>query len=234
GSLGMVVLDNGGLAMGDGFTLNREVLANQRGGVLAVADGATATPNSNLHGDGGMRQEGPGARVLAVDTAFQGDWVVGEGHLVLDRDARLGNSLLFLDGGGVRFSAAFDDLRAITVTDKGGVLDAGGHSVRLENGVFGTGDLTYTGDGIFNVTGPVTHLARPDLTGATTLIGGVGTGSLQLGTAAVYHLGGQDRQVRDIQGTGTIQLDAGNTLTLRAGYDAENPGTQFDGTLNGG
>jgi fibronectin-binding autotransporter adhesin len=233
GSLGMVVLDNGGLAMGDGFTLARDVLVNARGGVLGVDTGQSATLNSNLHGDGGVRKEGGGDLVLAVDTAFQGNWVVGDGHLVIDRDARLGNSSLWLDGGGLRFSAAFDDLRTVTVTGNGGVLDAGGHAVRLENGVLGDGDVTYTGGGQFTVTGVLGHAGNTVVNNATTLSGGVGSGSLILSSDAVYNLDGQDRQVRDIQGSGTVQLDDGHLLTLLAEFDADNPEVLFNGTLTG-
>lgn len=231
GSQGIVVLDGGGLGMGNGFNLTRDVMINSGGGHFAVQAGGTATVQGDVTGEGSVTLAGEGNLVLATDTAFAGSWILRGGNLVLDSDARLGASSLIMDGGGILFSDAFDDLRTVLIGDGGARFDNGGHTITLQNALAGIGDVRYRGDGEFIVTGPALYAGNTWIESGT-VTGAVSVAGLDVAAGAAWNLGGANRVLTDLSGGGTVDLQ-GQQLRLITG-PAEEAATQgFDGTLTG-
>jgi autotransporter-associated beta strand protein len=275
---GVVVLDsNGGLGLASGLNFTRNLFVDPGGGGLAVA-GGSATISSALTGSGAIGVNGttvvagslsaiiptlnPG-RLILHDTpsyqgsAFTGSWNVYGGQLVLDNDASLGQGgNLNLEGGGIVFAQAFNDLRTVRVTRyqdiqgnvlRGGTFDNNGFGapatcavntgnpcpIQLQ-AITGTGDAAFTGTGAFQI-GQANWLGDTTIKQGT-VIGNMPTSTnLNVSLGATYNLGGADQSIQKLTGQGLVQL-GGNQLTINVPAPSKAdpaPVTTFDGVFTG-
>lgn len=146
------------------------------------------------------------------------------------------------DGGTLQDEAATGATffcNAITVGATGGALDSGGSRVvQLPNTISGTGNLTYTGAGVFQVS-------KDSHTGATLVTGtarleGTAAGSLTSGSAfAVFNgasieLSGFNQTIAAVGGNGTVVSDGGPaTLTISGSTSGSFSGTLQNSTNAG-
>jgi autotransporter-associated beta strand protein len=138
-----------------------------------------------------ITKQGTGTWTLTGTNTSDAPVTITGGAIAADTNARLGlGGPLTLNGGAFRYTAAFDDLRALVVGSSGGSLDTQNYSVTHSTGISGTGTLAKLGSGTLT------------LSAANTLSGSV---SLAAGTLAVAH--------DSALGTGTLSLDGG---TLQA------------------
>ena len=233
GANGTVILDGGGMGLGNGFSLGRDVVINSGGGHFAVAAGSSATLAANVSGRGSVSKEGEGDLVLAVNTAFEGLWAINAGRVVIDANERFGSSLINVNGGGLLFSDDVDDMRLVTVGDSGAVLDNGGNTVTLDGGVLGSGVVSYRGAGQFLVDGPMLYSDSAILAG--TVIGRLPlSGNVDIAAGANWLLGGVDASVGLLQGEGSVGLGTNTLVVDIPQRDSEaDPVPQFSGVLSG-
>ncbi|MDI1301777.1 MAG: autotransporter domain-containing protein [bacterium] len=232
GSAGsMLALDDGGIYLASGMTLGNDVVVNSGGGRFGV-DAGTATLANDISGAGVLAKVGAGNLALAGSTSATGTWRVDAGALVLDQDARLGTTALVLNGGRVLYGAAFDDLRALTVTNSGGGLDNNGHDIHITNAISGGGQLTFSGSGHFLVDEQMTNTGGTRIV-AGTVTGLIGHGDLEVLTGARYELGNQDQVVAQLSGAGSIELGSHNLTALFYGSILTPSSSIFDGTISG-
>lgn len=227
---GVVALNDGGLVISDGLALTQDLVIDNGGGRIGVSSGEAMLAN-DISGTGTMTKIGAGDLVLAGTSSHVGAWRVQAGDLVLDSDARLGGAGLELAGGGIEFAAAFNNLRSIDLLGSGRV-DNGGFTVTL-GGIAGwdvAEVLTFTGAGTTTLAGAQTGAGDTEVAQGT-VVGAIGTGGLTLGSGTTYRLGGANRTVGALSGTGAVELGT-NTLTIAMGVDDELD-TSFGGTLSG-
>lgn len=232
---GVVALNDGGLYLSSGLTLARDMAVDNDGGRIGVTSGQVVLAN-DISGTGTMEKVGAGNLVLAGTSSHTGDWRISAGKLVLDSDARLGNAALELFGGGILFSAAFNDLRSIDL-GLNGTINNGGFDVTL-NGVTNWGlsgafrkTLIFEGSGTTTLAGVQGGNGDTRVV-AGTVVGAIATGVLTVEAGATYGLGGADRTVGALAGGGDVVL-GGNRLAiaLESGDDA--PVGAFTGVISG-
>jgi len=236
GTNGIVVFDDGGLGMNDGFVLTRDTVVNSGGASFTVLGEGLATVAGNLRGEGEIIKNGTGDLEFLANTTFAGSWRVSQGSLVLDSNARLGSSALTLDGGALRFSADIADFRGFRI-DAGAVLDNAGHDVTVTGDITGwvAGQTTtFRGAGEFRLLGEAAGDGMTVIeSGRVT--GDVANGTLQIDAGARWSLGGSDRQLALLAGAGDVDL-GGNRLDVRMVQPADEdvpPGGTFDGVISG-
>ncbi|MFZ5756916.1 MAG: autotransporter domain-containing protein [Pseudomonadota bacterium] len=235
GTDGIVVLDDGGLGMGDGFTLTRDVVVNSGGGSFTLTDDGTATLAGNLNGEGTIVKNGEGDLALLSTTNFTGIWSVEGGALVLDDDSRLGNTQLFLRGGGLRFTADEDALRGFTVSEGRAFLDNGGHDVTVDGDIYGwlsDSSMVFQGGGDTVIAGSVLGDGHTVIE-AGHVTGDIASGDLDVQAGAAWTLGGGNRSVSGLEGGGLIHLGSQRLTVAMPSGDEEEEMFQFDGVIDG-
>ncbi|HWA85854.1 MAG TPA: autotransporter-associated beta strand repeat-containing protein, partial [Opitutus sp.] len=223
-TVGAVALSSGSIT-GSGGTLTGSSYAVQAGGISA-----------NLGGSGALTKSGSGTVVLTGVNSYSGGTAVTGGLLEISSDAALGTGALLLAGGGIKYGAAFDNLRAWSPGGSGAVIDTNGF------------DVTYAGDGITGNTyftkqgaGTLTLTGTHDFTGGFTSIN---EGTLQLGdsghvlpdatavviNAGTFALGAADETIGSLVGYGGthVTLTSGHALTINETSD-----TTFSGVIAG-
>lgn len=232
---GVVALDDGGLYMANGLTLTQDLVVGATGGRVGVTSG-TATLADDISGSGSMTKVGGGDLVLAGTSSHDGSWVVQNGNLVLDSDARLGNAALQLAGGGIKFAAAFNDLRNVNVVSSG-IIDNNGFNVTLASVTgwdatsAGTNTLVFTGGGTTTLAGTQTGMGNTRIQSGT-VVGAIAGGALYVGAGASYVLGGADRTVEALTGNGNLVL-GGNRFTIAIGAEDPPLPNAFTGLVSG-
>lgn len=236
GTNGIVVFDDGGLGMTDGFTLTRDTVVNSGGASFTVVEAGTATVAGNLRGEGEIIKNGEGDLEFIANTTFAGSWRVSQGSLVLDSNNRLGSSTLTLDGGGLRFSSDIADFRGFVI-DTGAVLDSQGHAVTVAGDITGWADgqeTTFRGGGDFTLLGNADGLGDTVIESGR-VSGDLAGGSLRVDAGAQWLLGGSDRRIGLLTGDGVVDLGA-NRLDVNMVTPTEDgvaPGGLFAGVLTG-
>jgi fibronectin-binding autotransporter adhesin len=221
GSIGTLNLGTGG-SVG---TLNAATVTGGSG---------TATVNFNhtgtyefalqLTGKLAANHSGPGTAILTGNNTYSGTTTATAGLFQIDANSRLGTSTLTLNGGGIRYGAAFDDLRAFTLGTNGGTLDTDGHNVSHTPAISGSGRLTKTGTGTLRLTGGTSH------SGGTT----IKSGTLAVTAAGSINHASGDLVVGDSSGdSGALNL-AGGTISNGSGWLGYESGSNGSATLTGG
>lgn len=234
---GVVALDDGGLLLADTLTMTQDLVLDNGGGRIGVESG-NATLASVVSGTGNIAKTGNGTLVLAGTSTHAGDWYVSGGSLLLDSDSRLGSSGLILDGGTLSFGAAFNDLRTVGLTERGGFIDNNGLDITLSNGfdgweelLSGTVTLNFTGNGTTLLTG-TTQTSGATGVNAGRVEGAIGSGVLTVESGATYALGSADRNIASLTGAGLVDL-GNRTLNIRLTDDKTAPPSNFEGQITG-
>lgn len=240
GSGGVVGLKRGGLVVDDGVDLDRDLVISSGGGRVGVNSGEGIL-SGDVTGTGELAKIGTGDLVLLGDSNFTGRWLVSDGALVINSNARLGsNTDLTLSGGGLRFSDDVSDLRSFNVTRSGGYIDNGGYVVDLTNdinGWNGQATLTFidsggTGSGSTTLGNNITGTGSTVIESGT-VTGGIARGDLRLYTGTRYNLGDQNRQISKLLGRGVVNLGA-QDLTIALDYDhATGTAPSYAGNITG-
>ncbi len=163
---------NGGIRYGAAFNDLRDIAFTANGGRIDT-NGFDVTYSSTLSGvvSGNFTKTGNGTLTLAGNnniTGTGGVAVLG-GALQIDSDARLGGgtgALNFQNRSGIRYGAAFNNLRSITLAASGGSLDTNGFDVSYSNVISGSGPFVKRG------AGGLTFTTNQTFTGATTIEAG--------------------------------------------------------------
>lgn len=174
---------------------------------IRVGDGSilgaryTATINSVIDGEGGINKADLGTLVLGGNNQYQGGTQVSGGVLQVSADNNLGatGTGIGLSGGTLRYGAAFDTARVVTLSDGGGAVDTNGNSVVLLSAVTGSGTLTKLGDGKLTLTQDSSFDGQTTIRNGTLQLGNGGTGG---------NVGG------DIVDDATLAINRSDTLTL--------------------
>ncbi|HVU23275.1 MAG TPA: autotransporter-associated beta strand repeat-containing protein [Opitutus sp.] len=181
---------------------------------IEVADGS-ASVDAVLGGaltNGGLVKSGAGTLSLTGTNTYAGGTTITGGSVQIDSDARLGTGTLALDGGGIRFGAAFSDLRAFTIGNGGASFDTNGFNLTFANalGSTGNGGITKLGAGTLTLTAANTYAGATTIAAGTLALGGAGT--LGSTTAALNVTGG----TLDLGGksvtTGAVTLSGGGAI----------------------
>ncbi|MCS3604148.1 fibronectin-binding autotransporter adhesin [Buttiauxella sp. BIGb0471] len=152
--------------------------------VIRVGDGTllgaryTATINSVIDGEGGINKADLGTLILGGNNQYQGGTQVSGGVLQVSADNNLGaaGTGIGLSGGTLRYGAAFDTARVVTLSNGGGAVDTNGNSVSLLSAVTGSGTLTKLGDGKLTLTQDSTFDGQTTIRNGTLQLGNGGTG----------------------------------------------------------
>ena len=195
--LGYYVGSAGTLNMGTGGatgTLTAGTVTGRQG---------TATVNFNHTGDATfapsltgpitVNKTGPGTTILDGNNTYSGITTASQGLLQVDTNARLGSSTLRLNGGGIRYGAAFNDLRGITLGGSGGTLDTNGYNVSYASSLSGSGALTKSGLGSLTLAASNSYGGGTTITQGTIIAGNTaafGTGGITVGSVGTLDLGG--------------------------------------------
>ena len=171
-----------------------------RVGAGGAGAGTTATINSVISdvgvvGGSQLVKTDPGTLILNGVNTYAGGTAVNGGVLQVAADNNLGAAAggLSFDTGTLRYGAAFDTARAVTLNAGGGSFDTNGNNVALTGIVSGAGSLTKTGAGTLT-------LANANAYGGGTALN---AGTLVLGTSTSA-------------GTGAIAMAGGTTLSAGA------------------
>lgn len=199
---------------------------------IRVGDGSilgvryTATINSVIDGEGGINKTDAGTLILGGNNQYQGGTQVSGGVLQVSADNNLGaaGTGIGLSGGTLRYGAAFDTARMVTLSNGGGAVDTNGNSVSLLSAVTGSGTLTKLGDGKLTLTQDSTFDGQTTIRSGTLQLGNGGTGgsvtgdivddaTLAINRSDSFTLNGNisgNGQVLQ-QGSGTTYLNGRNT-----------------------
>lgn len=191
---------NGGFRYGAAFNDLRDISFGSSGGRIDT-NGLNVTYNSTFSGSIALNSSlikiGTGTLTLAGTNNItgQGGVSVLQGTVQIDSNARLGGGTgpLSLNGGGLRYGAAFNDLRAITLGNSDGTIDTNGFSVSYSQAITGIAnqDITKIGTGTFRMTTGQSYLGATNVNAGTLLINGnnsAATGAVTV--AAAGTLGG--------------------------------------------
>ncbi len=227
----LVSSQNGGLKFGAVVNDLRAITFSSLGGGGRIdTSGFDITYSSTLSGTIGagnfFTKIGNGTLTLAGTNNIggAGGVNVSGGFLQIDSNARLGNGTggltLNISGGGIKFGAAFNDLRATTLGTSGGTLDTNGFSVTVSSTIAstGAGALVKAGSGTLTLTANNTYAGPTTVNAGTLLINGTHSGTGAVTVASTAALGGTGA----IAGATTINsggklgaLDgSGNAFTL--------------------
>ena len=249
-SLGAVTI-SGAQFTTDGYVINDGVITTDTADtVLRVGDGTirgagyTATINSQISGSGGLNKTDLGTLVLNGSNTYQGGTTVSDGVLQVSGDPNLGaaGTGITLSGGTLRYGAAFDTARAVTLAGDGGAIDTNGNDVSLLTAVGGSGNLAKQGDGTLTLTQDSTFQGETTARNGTLQLGNGGNSGSVLGNVVnLATLVVNRANTLDLNGiiTGTgdfIQRGEGTTvlngLNRWTGYTLVENGTLLAGGVN--
>jgi autotransporter-associated beta strand protein len=178
------------------------LLVIDHSGVLSTGD-AEFVNISLLH-------QGDGITHLSGNRSFSGGVTVTAGRLGLPANNALGAAPipLLLDGGGLRYNAAFNNLRSFTLGSNGGILDTNGFSPSYSQTIPQTGPFSKDGAGTLTLTQP--HTVTADWS--------VLAGKLVFQSNMTFSPGSS------LSGTGDLDI-AGGTTTFEDGASFDLTGT---------
>ncbi len=227
-------------------------------GVVALGSGtltvSTAADSAHefageISGAGALVKTGAGVQTLSGANSYAGGTTVNGGVLAIDADNRLGSGTLRLDGGGIRYDAAFDDLRGFELGASGAAVDTSGFDVTHSHVVSGAGQLAKIGEGALTLAGANTYAGGTTLSAGTlraenTTAFGTGLvrvdgGMLDLNGFAIPNAidvrGGATTGLANYAGTQIVRVDqvysgsVGGTLVVEGG-NVNTTGATFTGT----
>jgi fibronectin-binding autotransporter adhesin len=246
-SLGEVAIGGAQFAT-NGYVINDGVITTDTADtVLRVGDGTTAgagysaTINSVLAGAGGIRKTDLGTLVLNGNNRYSGGTTVSAGVLQIAQDANLGaaDTALTLAGGTLRYGAAFNSSREVTLVNGGGTIDSNGFDVSLLNNVTGTGNLTKAGAGVLTLTKDSSFQGITVINAGTLQLGdgGLGgnvTGNIENEAILAFNRADEMAVNGDISGNGQVWQRGSGVTTLNGNNSWKGITLVEKGTLRAG
>ncbi|HAV1831646.1 TPA: transporter [Enterobacter hormaechei subsp. steigerwaltii] len=249
-SLGAVTISGAQFAA-NGYVINDGVITtNTANTLIRVGDGSsqgaawTATINSQINGSGGLNKSDLGTLILNGNNLYQGGTTVSSGVLQVSGETNLGapDTDITLNGGTLRYGAAFDTERKVILTGDGGGIDTNGNNVSLMSAVSGSGNLSKLGEGTLTLTKDSTFQGDTTISKGTLQLGNGGKAGSVLGNivnlatlvidrADKFNLNGIITGTGDFihRGEGTTVL---NGLNKWSGYTLIENGTLLAGGVN--
>ncbi|MDB2693488.1 autotransporter-associated beta strand repeat-containing protein [Candidatus Pelagibacter bacterium] len=201
--------------------------------VIDVSNGNTLTISAIIGGEGSVNKDGEGNLILNQSNVYTGTTTISDGTLQLDAsgtlsdstpvnvsnkgifDVNVTNTIASIEGSGIIDIASSTTLTAGDANDKefSGVIQGAGNFSKLGSSTLTlSGTNTYTGSttinaGTISVESSANLGATPGLADADNIIFNGGT----LNTTADFTLGANKGIT--MTGAGTIDIDAGTTLT---------------------
>jgi len=227
--------ENGTLRIGDGgapggsLLLTKQIQSAGGSGPGAMIvfnhDDPAYSFAPRIVGDIGVLQEGPGTTVLSTSMVsttgnlHSGGNTVTGGLLEVAANSAFGatGSPLHLDGGGIRWRALFNDLRAFTLGPNGGTLDTNGFAPTYAHVIPQTGSFSKTGSGTLTLTQPHTVSTPWSVSGGSLVFdanmtfapGSALSGPVELNSSTLT-LEGSSRSIGGIQFRSTISILTSN------------------------
>ncbi len=213
------------------------------GAALTLGSAASST-FSGVIDAGTITKVGSGTLTLSGSNNYTGGTTITAGAIELTSNAGLGGAAgtLTLDGGTVRYGAAFNDLRAFTLGSNCGTLDTNGFDVTYASALAGNNTLTKSGTGTLGFT------LAPDV--SLNVLQGTVQSTFANGTKSVAVAAGATANINDAvdhdtstsfsgagtllkTGTGGTSMFGISTLTgqidVQGGALSMGPGTIFSG-----
>lgn len=187
--------------------------------------GRSTTFNGTIEGSGGaLVKVGTGTLTLGGTNTYTGGTQILGGLLEIDSNARLGSGGLLIDGGGIRFGAAFNNLRTFGIGNSGATIDTNGFDVTFSHGLTGPGGvtsfgvLTKTGAGKLTLTGENIYRGGTRIEEGTIEIAGTGRfpgiGTIVNNGVIIFNRSIEYPMSTNITGTGSIIKRGSNYLRL--------------------
>lgn len=224
--VGMTTISQGTLQVGAGGAVGNlgtgSVVDN---GSLVISRSGLVTLANDISGAGSLTTFGSVTVVLSGNNVYSGTTSLLKGVLQIDTNGRLGNSTLLINGGTMRYGAAFNDLRGFRIGTGGATVDTDGFGAFLANSITGTGALTKLGQGLLTLTGSNSYVGVATISSGTLRVGdGANNGSLGNGnvvnnTALIFTRATSGTASNLISGAGSVsRTDPGTPL-----YPAQMP-----------
>jgi autotransporter-associated beta strand protein len=215
---GGLMLNQGTLQIGSGYTSARAVTLGSGGGTIDT-NGFNLRLDTPVSGEGGLTKTGLGDLTLSGAQTYTGGTTVNQGILRLATGASLSPiGALTVNGGTFDFNG--NTVTVGSLSGLGGTISMGtgslvvteAASTTLAANITGTGGLTMSGSGLLNLTGTNTYTGPTSVTNGRLAVNGSITSNVTVGSGG------------NLGGTGTIN---GTVNVLGAAA----PGNSI-GTLN--
>jgi autotransporter-associated beta strand protein len=224
GTTGNVSFGGGTLQHTAGNTVDYSSrIANSTAAIRIDTNGQNVSFAGNLAASntGGLVKSGAGTLTLAGTNSFSGATTVQGGTLSVSSETNLGTAPgapgaahLNLNGGTLQTTASFaidDTNRGVTIGAAGATIDtATGTSLRVENAIVLSGNLTKAGGGALLVNGTSTGTGTVSVTAGTLGGDGVVSGSTTIGTGATL-TAGTAGTVASLSFSDDLSVGAGST-----------------------
>ncbi|MCP1489941.1 autotransporter-associated beta strand protein [Pseudomonas fluorescens] len=222
---GALSLNGGILSTTGSFSSTRATTLNSAGGTFDVASSTTLNLNGVLAGSGALSKTSTGTLVLNGVNTYSGGTAINGGVLQVASDGNLGDAAgaLSLNGGTLRTTGSFSSTRATTLNGAGGTFDVASSATLTLNGVLaGSGALSKTSTGTLVLSGANSYSGGTEINGGVLQVAsdsnlGAAAGGLSLDGGTLHATSSltTTRAVVLNAGGGTLDVDAGDTLTLQ-------------------
>jgi autotransporter-associated beta strand protein len=219
-----------------------DTVAESGSAAIQVNPGMTTTIDSVLQGNVQLRKTNLGTLVLNGANTYTGGTALNAGVLQVSSDGNLGDAAggLSFDGGTLQVSSTFATHRLVNLnTGSGAVGIDSSNMLTLDGVVAGTGSLIKTLGGTLVLTADNTYMSGTAINGGVLQVAsdsnlGAVSGYLSFdgGTLHVTDSFTTGRDVALNTGGGTVEADAGDTLTLEGLLSGSGALTKgLDGTV---
>ncbi|WP_280940223.1 autotransporter-associated beta strand repeat-containing protein [Aureimonas altamirensis] len=210
------------------------------GTLLDYASSATQTLSGAITGTGGLTVSGTGTLTLSGANTYSGATTIGSRAVVLSGGAAIGNQSAVTVASGASLTVNANETigslagaGTVTLANVSQLTAGGNNSSTTFSGVIGgIGSVEKAGTGTLTLIGTNTIVGAVTISAGTLVLSGGSTlpdtTEFTLATGATLELANGSQSVVNLNGTGTVKLNA-NTLTVGA-----NNGTgMFAGAITG-
>ncbi len=201
--IGTITLASGELAnsliFNNQYTLtggNLALTAGNGGNITCNSGAIPATINSALIGTAGLTKLGTGDLALGGANTFTGTVTISAGSLMVDTNARLGNTAngITINGGTLEATSTFSSARAVTLGASGGRIVANaGNTLTLTTALTANANALTVGSGTVALSAASTRTGTTLVQLSTLRLNngsGAGTGAISANLAGVVELNG--------------------------------------------
>ena len=217
---GGLVVGGGTLQLAADVTSDRSITLNARGGTFDT-NGNALTLSGLISGTGSLTKAGAGTLELTGVNTYSGGTAFNGGSINITQNASLGalSGGWSFDSGRLKYLAAFDSARSITINAGGGTFDTNGYGSTLSGNISGSGSFTKTGTGTVTLQGVNTYAGNTTIQeGVLKLSGGFAIPdgspvSLSNVSGVKLDINGTNETIGSLSGGGTT----GGNITLGTG-----------------